>query len=87
MPGQLKMVSTMTVAALALATLIGGSVIVETIFNWPGIGYLLIQAVQDRDFPVVSAVTVIFALAYIVLNTIVDILYAVVDPRSAGAPQ
>jgi peptide/nickel transport system permease protein len=77
----------MTVAALALATLIGGSVIVETIFNWPGIGYLLIQAVQDRDFPVVSAVTVIFALAYIVLNTIVDILYAVVDPRSAGAPQ
>jgi peptide/nickel transport system permease protein len=77
----------MTVAALALATLIGGSVIVETIFNWPGIGYLLIQAVQIRDFPIVSAVTVIFATAYIVLNMIVDILYAVVDPRSAGAPQ
>jgi peptide/nickel transport system permease protein len=75
----------MTVAALALATLIGGSVIVETIFNWPGIGYLLIQAVQVRDFPIVSAVTVIFATAYIVLNIIVDILYAVVDPRSAGA--
>jgi peptide/nickel transport system permease protein len=77
----------MTVAALALANLIGGSVIVETIFNWPGIGYLLIQAVQIRDFPIVSAVTVIFATAYIVLNMIVDILYAVVDPRTAGAPQ
>lgn len=74
----------MTVSALALATLIGGSVIVETIFNWPGIGYLLIQAVQVRDFPIVLAVTTIFATAYIVLNMLVDIMYAVVDPRTVA---
>jgi peptide/nickel transport system permease protein len=79
-----SLVPLMTVSALALATLIGGSVIVETIFNWPGIGYLLIQAVQQRDFPIVSAVTTVFATAYIVLNMLVDIMYAVVDPRTVA---
>jgi peptide/nickel transport system permease protein len=79
-----SLIPLMTVSALALATLIGGSVIVETIFNWPGIGYLLIQAVQQRDFPIVSGVTTVFAAAYIILNMVVDILYAIVDPRTVA---
>lgn len=76
----------LTVAGLALANLIGGSVIVETIFGWPGIGALMIQAVQERDFPVVQAVALVFSIGYIVINTIVDVLYEVLDPRvRAGA--
>jgi peptide/nickel transport system permease protein len=71
----------MTIAGLALASLIGGSVIVETIFSWPGIGNLMIQAVEERDFPVVQAVALVFALAFITINTVVDLLYLAVDPR------
>jgi peptide/nickel transport system permease protein len=71
----------MTVAGLALASLIGGSVIVERIFAWPGIGNLMIQAVDERDFPVVQAVAVIYAVAFVGINSIVDLLYAVADPR------
>jgi peptide/nickel transport system permease protein len=71
----------LTVAGLALANLIGGSVIVETIFGWPGIGALMIQAVQERDFPVVQAVALVFSIGYITINTLVDVLYEVVDPR------
>jgi peptide/nickel transport system permease protein len=71
----------MTVAGLALAGLIGGSVVVERIFAWPGIGNLMIQAVEERDFPVVQAIALVYAIAFIGLNTIVDLLYIVADPR------
>jgi peptide/nickel transport system permease protein len=71
----------MTVTGLALASLIGGSVIVERIFSWPGIGNLMIQAVEERDFPVVQAVALVYALAFIGINTVVDLLYLAVDPR------
>ena len=66
---------------LALAGLIGGSVVVERIFAWPGIGNLMIQAVEERDFPVVQAIALVYAIAFIGLNTIVDLLYIVADPR------
>jgi ABC-type dipeptide/oligopeptide/nickel transport system permease component len=71
----------MTVTGLALASLIGGSVVVERIFAWPGIGNLMIQAVDERDFPVVQSVALVYAIAFIGLNTIVDLLYLVADPR------
>jgi peptide/nickel transport system permease protein len=71
----------MTVTGLAIASLIGGSVIVERIFSWPGIGNLMIQAVEERDFPVVQAVALVYAIAFIAINTIVDLLYLAVDPR------
>jgi peptide/nickel transport system permease protein len=71
----------MTVTGLALAGLIGGSVVVERIFAWPGIGNLMIQAVQERDFPVVQAIALVYAVAFIGLNTLVDLLYTVADPR------
>jgi glutathione transport system permease protein len=71
----------MTVTGLALASLIGGSVVVERIFSWPGIGDLMIQAVNERDFPVIQAIALVYAVAFIGLNTLVDLLYTVADPR------
>lgn len=82
-PGTLLPV--MTVAGLALANLIGGSVITEVIFSWPGIGNLMVQAVQTRDFPLVQGIALLFAVGYVVINTTVDLLYRVADPRLRGA--
>jgi peptide/nickel transport system permease protein len=71
----------LTLSGLALASLIGGSVIAESIFSWPGIGNLMIRAVETRDFPVVQAVALVFSIGFITINTVVDLLYLVVDPR------
>ncbi len=72
----------MTVAGLALASLIGGSVIVERIFSWPGMGNLMIDAVEERDFPVVQCVAIVYAIAFVVINTLVDLFYGIADPRT-----
>jgi len=58
-----------------------GSVVIETVFAWPGTGLLAIEAIRARDYPVVQAVVLTFALVFILANLIVDVLYAVVDPR------
>jgi len=70
-----------TVAALELANLLAGAVIVETVFAWPGIGQAAIQAISARDFAVVQAVVLLGAFTAIGLNLLADILYSVVDPR------
>ena len=70
-----------TVAALEIANLLAGAVIVETVFAWPGIGQLAVQSINARDFPVVQAIVLIVAAAFILLNLLADILYSVVDPR------
>jgi peptide/nickel transport system permease protein len=70
-----------TVVGLNLGALIGGTVIVEQIFALPGLGQMLLQAINTRDFVVVQAAVVIFALVAVVANLIVDLLYAVLDPR------
>ncbi|MGY1638116.1 ABC transporter permease [Geodermatophilus sp. SYSU D00742] len=70
-----------TIVGLNLGTLIGGTVIIEQIFALPGIGQMLLQAINTRDFVVVQAAVVIFALVAVVANLVVDLLYAVLDPR------
>ena len=70
-----------TVVGLNLGALIGGTVIVESIFALPGIGQMLLQAINTRDFIVVQAVVVVFAIVAVVANLIVDLLYALLDPR------
>lgn len=70
-----------TVAGLNLGQLLGGTVVAETVFSWPGVGRLLIQAVSQRDFPVVMACVVLMAAIFVLMNLLVDLLYAVVDPR------
>lgn len=74
---------TVTVIGLEFGGLLGGSVITETVFAYPGIGYLAIQAIRAKDFPVVLCVVFIIALFTLAITLLVDILYAVLDPRLA----
>jgi peptide/nickel transport system permease protein len=70
-----------TVAALEIANLLAGAVIVETVFAWPGLGQLTMQAITARDFLVVQAVVLLGATTAICLNLIADLLYSLIDPR------
>ncbi|MCL5109986.1 MAG: ABC transporter permease [Chloroflexi bacterium] len=70
-----------TLAADEMAALLNGAVVIETVFAWPGIGILLIQAIEHRDFPVVEAEVFVIALMVVALNLIVDLSYSVIDPR------
>ncbi|MDI3339393.1 MAG: ABC transporter permease [Sphaerobacter sp.] len=70
-----------SVVGLELATLLGGTVIVETIFGWPGLSSLLIAGVRARDYPVVQGVVLLIAVLTILINLAIDIAYAVLDPR------
>jgi peptide/nickel transport system permease protein len=75
------LIPVVTIIGLQFGTLLGGAVITETVFSWPGIGRLIINAIHQRDFPlVVGAVTVIAAM-FVVLNLIVDLTYGIIDPR------
>lgn len=77
-----------TVAALEIANLLAGAVIVETVFAWPGLGQLTVQAINARDFMVVQGVVLLGAITAITLNLVADLLYSLIDPRirmEAGA--
>jgi peptide/nickel transport system permease protein len=71
----------LTVIGLQFGLLLGGVVVTETVFSWPGIGRLAIQAIYARDFPVVQAVVFLFAVIFVAVNLAVDLLYAAIDPR------
>jgi peptide/nickel transport system permease protein len=70
-----------TQLGVELGGLLSGAIITETVFAWPGVGRLAVQAVFERDFPVVEAVVLIAATLFVLLNLAVDLLYAVIDPR------
>ncbi|MDN5685381.1 MAG: ABC transporter permease [Brachybacterium sp.] len=70
-----------TVLGLELGALLGGAILTEQIFNWPGIGRLTIDAISFRDFPLVQGTVVLFAATFIVVNLLVDLSYAIIDPR------
>ena len=71
----------LTVLTLEVANLLGGSVVTELIFAWPGLGQLTVQSVEGRDFPLVQAIVILAATVYIVVNFFTDLVYAVIDPR------
>jgi peptide/nickel transport system permease protein len=71
----------MTVMGLQLALLMAGAVLTETTFSWPGIGSYLVEKIRYRDFPAVQGTIAIFALLVVVINILVDIINALVDPR------
>jgi peptide/nickel transport system permease protein len=75
------MIPTITVVALQFGALLGGSVIVETVFAWPGAGWLLMQGVFARDVPVVRAMVLVIGAVFILLNLLVDMSYRYLDPR------
>ena len=70
-----------TIVGIELGTLLGGSVITETIFAWPGVGRLSVQAIYNRDYPVVQAAVFLLAATFIVVNLLVDVVYTYLDPR------
>ncbi|MCI0527866.1 MAG: ABC transporter permease [Nitrospira sp.] len=70
-----------TIIGLEMGTLLGGAIITETIFAWPGVGRLTIQAIYNRDFPVVQAAVFTLACIFVLINFVVDILYTYLDPR------
>lgn len=71
----------LTVAGLQFGYLIGGSVLVETVFSWPGVGQLIYQAISQRDFPIIQAGVLMVSIVFVLLNLMVDLLHAVIDPR------
>jgi peptide/nickel transport system permease protein len=75
------MLPVFTILGLQFGSLLTGAIITETIFSWPGIGRLLIQAIYSRDYPLVQGCILIFAVLYAIVNLIVDLLYAILDPR------
>lgn len=76
------LVPVVTMSGIQLGYLLGGTVVVEQIFVLPGLGRLLIYSINQRDFPVVQSITLIFAAAFVVLNMLTDMLYTLIDPRA-----
>jgi ABC-type dipeptide/oligopeptide/nickel transport system permease component len=70
-----------TQAGLELGDMVGSAFIVETVFAWPGIGRMTVNAVQQRDFLVVQGCVLVTATAFVLINLLVDLLYAAIDPR------
>ncbi len=70
-----------TVVGLQMGALLGGSVVTESVFAWPGVGQMLVQAITNRDFPLVQAIIIMLSAAFVFINLAVDIIYVFVDPR------
>jgi ABC-type dipeptide/oligopeptide/nickel transport system permease component len=75
------LIPTVAIVGLQLGYLLGGSIIVETVFAWPGVGGLMIESVRLRDYTMVQAVALVFAAMFLLINFVVDVLYAALDPR------
>ena len=70
-----------TVMGLRLCEVFSGSILVELIFSWPGIGRLLVDSINERDFPMILGCVITFAFCFSIINLVVDLLYVVIDPR------
>jgi ABC-type dipeptide/oligopeptide/nickel transport system permease component len=75
------LIPTLTIIGLQFGTLLAGAIITETIFAWPGVGRLTVQAIQSRDFPLLQGCILLIAVTYVVVNLATDFVYALVDPR------
>ena len=75
------LIPVVTVIGLQLPILVGGSVIMENIFNLPGLGRLMVVALEDRDYPVVSGINLVFATMVVGVNLFIDLIYPYLDPR------
>jgi ABC-type dipeptide/oligopeptide/nickel transport system permease component len=70
-----------TVSGLQFAALIGRSVVIESVFAWPGIGRLFLDSIQTRDIPLLEGIVLVYAVSVVIINVIVDVSYAWLDPR------
>ena len=80
-PSSLAGIPTVTVAALQAGSLLGGSMVVETVFGWPGLGRLVVESIFVRNYPLIQAAVLFYAVTYVMLNFVADILYTVLNPR------
>jgi peptide/nickel transport system permease protein len=76
-----SLIPVVTMTGILAGELLGGSVVTETVFSWPGVGRLIVQAMEQKDFPVVQAGVTVIATTFVVINLFVDLLYGVLDPR------
>jgi glutathione transport system permease protein len=74
------LIPVVTMMGLQFGFLLGGSIVVEVVFNWPGMGRLLVDAVDMRDYPVIQGLVLLFSLEFVLINLVVDVLYAVINP-------
>lgn len=75
------LIPVITLTGLEFGTLLGGAIVIETVFAWPGLGRLLVESVSYRDYPVIQAEILLFSLEFVLINLVVDLLYAVVNPE------
>ena len=75
------LIPTVTMAALEVGSLLGGSMIVETIFGWPGLGRVVVESIFTRNFPMIQAAILLYALTYVLVNFLADLLYTMLNPR------
>jgi len=78
------LIPVITVTGLQLGSIIAFAIITESVFQWPGMGLLFIQAISEADLPIMAAYLVLIALIFVVINLVVDVLYVYVDPRLRG---
>jgi len=71
----------LTVVGVQVGYLLGGAILTETVFSWPGLGSMMVRAIQARDYPLVQGVMLIYGFAFVLINLAVDVLYAMIDPR------
>jgi peptide/nickel transport system permease protein len=76
-----SLIGVLTLVGLQIGSLLSGAVVVETVFSWPGVGRLAVQAIYTRDFPVVQVTIILSAVIFVVVNLLIDIAYSLVDPR------
>ena len=76
-----SLIPVVTMTGILAGELLGGSVVTETVFSWPGVGRLIVQAMEAKDFPVVQAGVMVIATTFVLINLLVDLLYGVLDPR------
>jgi len=74
------LIPVITMMGLQFGFLLGGSIVVETVFSWPGLGRLLVDAVTQRDYPVIQGLVLLFSFEFIAINLAVDVLYGVINP-------
>jgi peptide/nickel transport system permease protein len=75
------LIPTVTVVGLQIGTLLGGNMIVETVFGWPGLGRLVVNAIFERDFPLVQGSVMVYAFTFVIANLVVDVLYTYLNPK------
>ncbi len=75
------LIPTVTVVGLQIGVLLGGNMIVETVFSWPGLGRLVVDAIFNRDFPLIQGAVMVYAFTFVLVNLVVDVLYTYLNPR------